>query len=57
MAGVKVLLHGGIRWASGRKRSHVRTPAAASSKQALEAPANLNFTGGDVFDPILGLYL
>jgi LmbE family N-acetylglucosaminyl deacetylase len=29
-------------------------PAAASSRQALEAPTNLNFTGGDVFDPILG---
>ncbi|MGH9219336.1 MAG: hypothetical protein ACRD1W_08535, partial [Vicinamibacterales bacterium] len=29
-------------------------PAAASSRQAVEATAPLNFTGGDVFDPILG---
>jgi LmbE family N-acetylglucosaminyl deacetylase len=30
------------------------TGSAASSRQALEAPTNLNFTGGDVFDSILG---
>ena len=29
-------------------------PAAASSRQAVEATAPLNFTGGDVFDPVLG---
>ena len=27
---------------------------AASSRQALEAPTPLNFSGGDVFDPVLG---
>src|SRR5688572_9993364 len=30
------------------------SPAAASSRQAVEAAAPLNFTGGDVFDPVLG---
>ena len=35
-------------------RGPTSQPAAASSRPALEAPANLNFTGGDVFDPILG---
>ena len=29
-------------------------PAAASSRQAEEAPTNVNFTGGAQFDPVLG---
>jgi len=29
-------------------------PSAASAGQALEAPANLSFTGGSQFDPVLG---
>ncbi|HJU44634.1 MAG TPA: PIG-L family deacetylase [Vicinamibacterales bacterium] len=29
-------------------------PAAASSREALEAPTPLNFAGGDVFDSVLG---
>ena len=55
MAGVEVLLHRRLRRASRCTGCARARPAAASVRQAaVEAPANLNFTGGDVFDPILG---